>query len=76
MEGRSRQEDFQVFTVVCGERPYAGVYTGNNPDHRDRERTIKTGYAWPMYVQVWPLPVPDDQTRADQIANSVTLKPR
>jgi len=75
MEARSAHEDFQVFNVVCGERPYAGVYTGNHPDPSVRDRTLKTEYAWPLYVQAWSLSVPGDQARADAIANSVKLKP-
>jgi len=67
------QEDFEVYSVLCDERSYVGIYIGNQPASGAHGQTLKSDYAWPQYVQAWALPVPGDQARADQIANSVKL---
>jgi len=74
LETRSPVEDFEIFTAICSQQAYARVYVGNFPDRGVRGRTLRTGYAWPSYVQAWSLPVPGDQARADQIARSVRLR--
>lgn len=76
MEAQSPQEDFELFTAACAGRAYARIYVGSHPNPDIRGRTLKTGHSWPSYVQVWTLPVPGDQARAEQIAASVRLRSR
>jgi len=67
--------DFDVFYILCNDTQYGGIYVGNAPDTTIQpSRLIKTGLEFPADIQVWTVPVADDQARADAIAASVRAR--